>query len=180
MDVRTAFLAFAIKGFWFKKHIVQMIQYKMENTGWVVFVVGCKTMPGARSASASTRCGPRWFLKSSSTLPQVFFDSSSFFLLKLLFIFSPSRLKTWWWRAFCVGSPHWSRKWTRARKKKCFFLLESACISSVYAVEVNVQHVQAAGLRRPARLPPATSLYRGERQTSLPSQPPGRLPWWTK
>ena len=47
--------------------------------------------------------------------------------------------------------------------------------SFCYSGEVNVQHVQAAGLRHPARLPPATPLDRGERQTSLPPQPPGRL-----
>ena len=149
-----------------------MFQYKKEHTGWVVFVVGCKTKPNAWSASASTRCGRRWCLKYSSTLPQVFFNSSSYFSLHF-FSFQIEDLVV---KSILCGLTSLKEEMNTGQKKEVPFLLpESLCIPSDHSGEVNVQHVQAAGLRHPARLPPATSLDRGERQTSLPSQPPGRL-----
>ena len=43
------------------------------------------------------------------------------------------------------------------------------------AGEVNVQHVQAAWIRHPPRLPPQTSSDRGECTAGVPQQPVGRL-----
>ena len=138
-----------------------MFQYKKEHTGWVVFVVGCKTKPSAWSASASTRCGPRWCLKYSSTLPHFF----SFQIEDLVV------------KSILCGLTSLKEEMNTGQKKEVPILFArigvySFCYSSG---EVNIQHLQAAGLRHPAGLPPATSLDRGERQTSLPPQPPGRL-----
>ena len=149
-----------------------MFQYKKEHTGWVVFVVGCKTKPSAWSASASTRCGPRWWLKYSSTLPQVFFNSSSYFSLHF-FSFQIEDLVV---KSILCGLTSLKEEMNTGQKKEVPFLFARIGVHSFcYSGEVNIQHVQAAGLRHPARFPSATSLDRGERQTSLPPQPTGRL-----
>ena len=109
-----------------------MFQYKKEHTGWVVFVVGCKTKPSAWSASASTRCGPRWCLKYSSTLPQVFFNSSSYFSLHF-FSFQIEDLVV---KSILCGLTSLKEEMNTGQKKEVPFLLpESVCISSVTQVK---------------------------------------------
>ena len=64
---------------------------------------------------------------------------------------------------------HW------AEERGSFSSDTSSSILYMVSGEVNVQHVQAAWIRHPPRLPPQTSLNRGECPTGLPQQPIGRL-----
>ena len=144
-----------------------MFQYKKEHTGWVVFVVGCKTKPSAWSASASTRCGLRWCLKYFSTLPQVFFNFSSYFSLHF-FSFQIEDLVV---KSILCGLTSLKEEMNTGQKKEVPILFARIVYFFCYSGEVNIQHVQAAGLRHPARLPPATSFDRGERQAAVVGRP---------
>ena len=62
------------------------------------------------------------------------------------------------------------------QKKEVFSSLAPAArIFRLVSGEVNVQHVQAAWLRHPARLPPKTPPHWGQRKTGVPKQPIGRF-----
>ena len=119
----------------------------------------------------------------TEVISQVFFNSSSS-LLRLFLIFSSQttlhffslQIEDLVVKSILCGLTSLKEEMNTGQKKEVPFLFARIGVHSFcYSGEVNIQHVQAAGLRHPARFPPATSFDRGERQTSLPPQPPGRL-----